>query len=257
VAVLAVGEHHAGEEGAEAGGQADRLGERRGAEHEQQREADEHLAQARLGDVAQRRANQDPADRDQRDDQAERPRRVDPAEGLRFAAEEADHQHERDDGEVLEQQHRERRLAAGRRQEVLLAERGEADRGRGHGEAHAGDEPDGHRLTEQDRDSGHGHDRDGHLRRPEAEDRAAQRPDARGVELEADEEEQEHDADRAEAEHRLRIGDQAQAPGADRDAGDEVAEHGTQSEPLENRHRDDPRGEIDECLLEEAVGIHS
>ena len=256
VAVFAFGEHHPGEEGAERHGQAHRVGEHRAADHQQQREADEDLAQARLGDVLQHRAHQHAPGEHQRGDEARRLGGVAPAEGIGLAAEEAEREQQRDHRQVLEQQHRERGLAARRLQQVLLRERGEADGGRGHGDAHAGDHADHQRLAEQLRDARHRGDGDRHLYRAEAEDRAAQRPEALRVQFEADQEQQQHHAELGEVQHRLRLRDQAQAPGTDRHAGDEIAEHRAEAEPLEERHRDHAGGEIHQRLFEKALGFH-
>ena len=100
---------------------------------------------------------------------------------LAFAAEQAEHEQQRDHREILEQQHRERRLAAGRLQQVLLAERGEADRGRGHRDAHARDQPDRERLPERGGDRGDRGDRrrDLHARRGRRSRGAAPRRAAR------------------------------------------------------------------------------
>ena len=55
VPVFAVGEHDAGQEGAERGRQADRLHQHRDADDEQQAEGGEQLAQPGRGDVAEDR----------------------------------------------------------------------------------------------------------------------------------------------------------------------------------------------------------
>ena len=44
-----------------------------------------------------------------------------------------------------------------------------------------------------------------------------------------------------------------QSPRADRDAGDQVAEHRAEAEALEQRHRDHAGGEVDQRLLQKAV----
>jgi hypothetical protein len=57
-------------------------------------------------------------------------------------------------------------------------------------------------------------------------------------------------------EHRLRIRDQAQAPGPDHHAGDEIAEHRAQAQTTEQRHGEDAGHEIHQRLLEKAVVFH-
>ena len=90
----------------------------------------------------------------------------------------------------------------------------------------------------------------------QAKDRAAQRPHALRVELQADEEEQQHHAELGELQHRLRIRDQAQAPGADDHAGDQIAEHRAQAQATKQRHGDHAGREIHQRLLEKAVVFH-
>src|SRR2546430_656737 len=94
------------------------------------------------------------------------------------------------------------------------------------------------------------------LHAAEAEDRAPQRPDALRVELQADEKQQEHDAELGELQHGLRVRDEAQAPGPDRHAGDQVAEHRPQAEPLAQGHGNDACGQVDQGLLKKAVRFH-
>ena len=256
VPVLAIGEHHAGEERAERHRQPDPCHQRGGAENEQQRKPDEHFAQAGLGHVAQHRAHQEPAGNDEQRDHADRLRRVRPLQHLGLPADQADDEEQRDHGQVLEQQHRERGLAARGRQQVLLGEGGQADGGRGHRESHPGDRADGERQPERDADAGDRRDGRHDLHAAEAEDRAPQRPDALRVELQADEKQQEHDAELGELQHGLRVRDEAQAPGPDRHAGDQVAEHRPQAEPLAQGHGNDACGQVDQGLLKKAVRFH-
>ena len=254
--VLAVGEHHAGEKRAERHRQPDPFHQRGGAENEQQRKADEHFAQAGFGYVAQHRAHQQPAGDNQQRDHAERLRRARPLQRLGLGAEQADDEEQRDHGQVLEQQHRERGLAARRRQQVLLGEGRKTDGGRGHRESHPGDRADGERLPERDADAGDRRDGRHDLHAAEAEDRAPQRPDALRVELQTDEKEQEHDAELGELQYGLRVRDEAQAPRPDRHAGDQVAEHRAQAEPLAQGNGNDAGGQIDQGLLKKAVRFH-
>ena len=90
---------------------------------------------------------------------------------------------------------------------------GEPDRGGGHREAHARDqrapasaEPERHAIAVTTSCGGDD------LHAAHAEDRPAQRPQALRVELEADEEQQHHDAELGEVQHRLRIGRSGRSP---------------------------------------------
>jgi hypothetical protein len=49
--------------------------------------------------------------------------------------------------------------------------------------------------------------------------------------------------------HRLGPAHEGEAPGADRHAGDQEAEHRAEAEALEHRHEDHAGGEVDERLL--------
>ena len=233
--------------------QADPLHERRGRSTTRS-EADEHLAQGASAE-AQHRAHQHAPGRDEQRDHAQG-FEVREMPLLGFAAHRAEHEQQRDDGKILEQEHGEGSLAAGRLQQVLLAERGEADGGRGHRDSHAGDQPHDERLPERERRRGDRGDRHRDLHGSKAENRAAQRLDALEVELEADEEEQQHHAELRELQNPLRIGDQFESPGPDRHARHEITEHRAQSEAPEDRHGEHSGGEEDEGLLQKAVRFH-
>lgn len=56
--------------------------------------------------------------------------------------------------------------------------------------------------------------------------------------------------------HRFRLCDQSESPRPDRHAGHQIAEHRAQAETPEQRHHDDAGGEIDDGLLQKAVGFH-
>ena len=111
-------------------------------------------------------------------------------------------------------------------------------------------------MPQRNRDGRHCSGGERELHAAQAEDRAPDLPHARGVELEADQEQEQHHAELGEMQHGARLGDEAQSPGPDGDAGDEIAEHRARAEAREDRHRDDARAEVDERLLEKAVGVH-
>ena len=87
------------------------------------------------------------------------------------------------------------------------------------------------------------------LQRAAAEHRRAHRPKALRLELEADHEQHQHDAELGEMQDRLDVLDEPQSPGPDRDAGEEVPEDGAQTQPLRERHAQHRRGEIDQRVL--------
>ena len=81
------------------------------------------------------------------------------------------------------------------------------------------------------------------LERAQTENVAAQIPQPRRLHLEADDEQKHHHAQFGDMQDRARIGEKAETPRADGEAGREVAEHRSQAEAAENRHRDDPGGQ--------------
>jgi hypothetical protein len=224
VAVLARGEHHAGEERPERGGEPDAGHEERDPDDEQQRGRGEQLAEPRARDGAERGAHERaPADDDRRDGAEDRERlrpprqpahprlrgrvpgaaRRVPAGGA--GAEHGEQGEHRDDGDVLEEEHRERALPARALEEPALLERLEDDGGRGQRQRHAGAERRRPREPEEAREPGEREAREEHLQPSEPEDRAAQAPQPRRLELEPDDEQHEHDPELGDVHHRLAV----------------------------------------------------
>jgi hypothetical protein len=110
--------------------------------------------------------------------------------------------------------------------------------------------------AEQDRGERQAKADDAELCRAEAEDRRPHGPEQSGAHFEADEEQQDDDAEFGEAHDIGLIADEVQGEGTDRGTGDEIAEDGAEARPLGDRHRDDARGEIDERLDQNGVGVH-
>ncbi len=80
-----------------------------------------------------------------------------------------------------------------------------------------------------------------------AEDGLPQRPEALRLELEADQEEHQHDAELGDLQHVLGPRDELQPPRADQDAGAEVADDRTEAEEARQGNGEDRGGEIDEA----------
>ncbi len=150
---------------------------------------------------------------------------------------------QRHDGEVFEQQDRDHPLATRRRHLALLLQQLHDDRGGGEHEAHSGDEGLNDREADRHAEQHQEQAADGNLRGAEAEYVTAQPPKARRLHFEADDEEEHDDAEFGDVEDRTRIGEELQAPGADGEAGGEIAEDRSEPQPLEDRHRDDARAE--------------
>ena len=77
-----------------------------------------------------------------------------------------------------------------------------------------------------------------------------------GLQLEPDEEQHHHDAELGEVHDVRRFADEAEHARADHDAGDEVAEHGAEAEPREQRRGDDRGGQVDERAGQELLKMH-
>ena len=145
---------------------------------------------------------------------------------------------DREDGEVLEQQHRKGRLAGGSLQLAALLQRLEHDGGGGERENHPRRE--GHARTEPERQSEgeNGDGSEGELQAAEAEQLHAHAPQARRLQLEAHEEEHHHHTELGEVHHIARFfAHEVERVRADDDAGEKVAEHGTEAEAFREWHR--------------------
>ena len=256
-----------------AGDRPNRCHQQRDADHQQQRRGGEHLAQPRARDLAEGRPQHESPARDHQADRRQHRQRLAPGRQVRHerrgraprrdrppaaGASSGNTRQHRDDGDVLEQQHRERRsgrpavlsrpfsLSVCRTIAVDDSDRisrwPAADcHGRPSGQRRAGHEQRGQR----------------HLQPAEAEDRAAQPPQQRRLQLQADQEQHHHHAELGEVHHvARRPAEQPQAEGADGDAGQQVAEHRAQPQPLCERHRQHGRAEVDERLEQQARLAH-
>ena len=91
---------------------------------------------------------------------------------------------------------------------------------------------------------------DADLRAAQAEDGPAQRPQPRRLELEPDQEQQQHDAELGDVQGRLDIADHGEPPRPDQHARGEIAQHRAQLEALEERHQQHGGEEENRCLVE-------
>lgn len=171
--------------------------------------------------------------------------------------ERAEREQHRDHREVLEQGHGEGRLARHRLDHPALGEDLQRDRRRRHRAGHAHHDALRPRDAEAARDERYfRRDGDRDLQQAQPEDRAAQRPQPARLELQPDEEQQHHDTELGHLLHEREVGDQPQAGRSDRDAGDQVAEHRAEPEPLEQRHHDHRGGQVDQRGQQEAGAVH-
>ena len=173
-----VGEKHTREERAERHRQADGLHQQRGADHDQQRRGGEDLAAAETCDELQQRTDRHAAHDDDEHDRRAALHRQQPAAfhaGL-LGGEQRQQRDQRNHGEVLEQQDRERATAARTRQFAALAEPREHDGGRRHREPESDDQGRLPRKVEPVRESGQRETGHHDLRAAQSEHRLAQRP---------------------------------------------------------------------------------
>ena len=162
-----------------------------------------------------------------------------------------------DDGDVLEEEHGKAALAARTLHLPFLIEALEDDGRGGEGQGEADGQGHVPAQAQGDADAGDGRGRGADLQAAHAQDRAAQPPEQRGLQLQAHQEEHHDHAELGEVHHVLPfLADQAQGEWSDERTGDQIAEHRTQAESFGHGHGDDGGGQIHESLEEEAVAMH-
>ena len=228
------------------------------AEDEEQGGRGENLADVGGRDVAEDRTREvATADHDDRDRPKDR-ERVSPAgkagqhrvAGVRCevaaGCKERQQGEQRNDGEVLEEEDAETRPTDGAAAEAALVEHAKHDRGRGEGEDGAGDDGGAPGQAGRPRDGEDDQAAGGELGGAQAEDAATELPEQGGLELEADEEEQNDHAEIGQAHHVGTGADEVQHMRTDDDAGDQIAEQGAEARTPGERNREDAGGEVDQ-----------
>ena len=259
VAVFRVGQQHTGDEGAQRHGEAGKLHQQGGADHHQQGGAGEYLAAAGAGGEAEQRPQQQPAADDQAGEGADGHQdllehRHEPPRQQVLGGQQGDEGQHRDRGQVLEEQQGEGVAAVSALQLVALPQQLQHQRRGAESQAEARHRRDHGRQAERPgagREQQRGHP---DLQAAEAEDRLVHQLEARGLELQADHEQQEDDAHLGELQHGLGIGHQAKGRGADGDPCGEVAQHLAEPEALEDRHDQHRRGEKDQGVEQQVDG---
>jgi hypothetical protein len=174
--------------------------------------------------------------------------------GARCAQHRQERQHG-DHGEVLEQQHGERRLSALRAQAAALLERLQRQCGGRKRQRHRGDQRHASGRPEQPAGRGEGGDTAQHLGQSQAQQPPAHAPKPPGFQLQADDEEQEYHAQLGKGADVLHFAHQLEAPGPDGNAGEQVAGHRAQPEPARQQDRDDRGREVDRGLRQQRVAV--
>ena len=263
--ILAVGEDHTGQEGAERRTEPDHLHQQCDADHEQQGRRGEDLAQPGPRDGTEHGAQQEASAADDHRDRGEHgdgllpPGKCGDAVCLaarrdRQRGQQRQHREDRDHGDVLREQDREHPLARVGAQPTRLRQALEDDGRR----RHRDDQPDGEgglpATAGRDADGGGQQRRTQNLRAAEAEYGDAHAPQHRRAEFESDQEQHHHDAELGDMQDVLAaIGHELQSERPDGDARQQVAEHGAHPQPTCDGHRRDRGREIDERLEQEVV----
>ncbi len=273
VAVLAVGQHYACEEGPERGAQPHPGHEQGDADHQEQRRGREDLPESRAAQDPEGRAHQHPPSPDHRHHGAQNgqglgPRRqahqpgrrlVAPLGGVDLGRGQQRHEGQHGDhGDVLEEQDGEGRLPGRGPHQPLLLE-GLEDHGRGRqGEGHAHGQRRGEGETHGHGDPGADGGGEGDLESPETQDRTPEAPEHRRPQLQADDEEHHDHAELGEVHDVLALAAHpSEAPGPDDHAGDQVPEHRPQSQPSGQGYGHDRGGQVDHGLGQERLGAHA
>nr|WP_202392683.1 hypothetical protein [Croceibacterium xixiisoli] len=112
------------------------------------------------------------------------------------------------------------------------------DGGGGQHEAGAGNKALRHRIAQRQADTDQQRNRQPDLRRAQPENLPPHGPEPRRLHFQPDDEQEHHHAQFGDMQDRFRIGEKAQAERPDRQPRRQIAEHRTQPDPLEQRHRD-------------------
>ncbi|MNX50812.1 hypothetical protein D3C86_814540 [compost metagenome] len=232
VAILAVRQHHAGEEGAKGGGEPHRLHQHGDGDHQQQGGGDEDLPHVGLGYGTEHRPHQVVAAQHYAGDGGDHQQAVLPARQIRIAVtgdrrygEQREYGQYGNDGDVLEQQHREGGAPALALHQFALLQALQHYGGGGERQNKPDGQPLLQRQTDQVRHASQSGGSEQHLQAAGAEDGALQLPQEGRTQLEADQEQHQHHPELGEVHHILLLPHQPQQEGAYDDARQQVTEH--------------------------------
>ena len=254
MAKLRVRDQHAGEERAEAHRQAQGLHQQARAQDEQQRRGREQLRRFSACHEAKYRPQRVVARQHIRDEnQDDAPKlnqhfRVGNDLGIR--GERRRQREHRHDGDVLEQQDRERCPAVRLDEFLALSHQLQHECGARQRQRTADHDRNRPVATGEARGNRDGRGRNQHLQRAETEQQLAEHPQPGRLQLEADDEQQEHDADLGEVQDVLGIADESDAERADHEPGAQVAEYVPKADEAKDRHDNRRRGEKNRRLRE-------
>ena len=253
VARVAFADEHAGEEGTDRRREAGDVGDRSGAESEEEPGQLEEIAVGMQGQPGRKRAH-DGTHQQQRDGEDADPEAY-PEQRLGRRGPlggDAEQDQEECGREVLEQQHCHGDPSMRRVELVLLGELLEAKRRRRHRHGTAEDD----RLARREAEDDPGPERDGrgdgdHLGQAQPEDRPPELNKLRQRELEPEHEEQEYDPELGELRDPFAVGEGSGSRRAEDQAGSEIAENARQAQPRANGHREKGAADQDKGDLED------
>ena len=149
----------------------------------------------------------------------------------------------RQNGEVLKQQNAERGSPVSALELRALRQQLEDQRRRGQRETKTDEQRGRKSQAQQPSRQSQQHCAHNHLRRPHAENDAPHDPEARWLQLQADDEEQQHDAELREAHDARNVLHEAEAPRADHHSGGDISQDRAQLQESENGDREHRRAQ--------------
>jgi hypothetical protein len=140
--------------------------------------------------------------------------------------------------DVLEQQNGKRGSAFASGQFASFRQRLQHEGSGRHGQCQSDDDGGRKGEAEADTNGSEQRGRDNYLCRAKPENRPAQYPQARRLQLEANDKQQHHDSQFGEMHNALDLADDAEARWANDDTGRQISEHGAHFEVSKKRHED-------------------
>ena len=252
--VLGLGEQQSGEEGAQRHGKAGHGEDQARPQYDQQGGGNEQLGTAGRGDQTVDRPQYRPAD-DDGDDQRDNGLQARLADrrqqGGPLLVQQRHQDQQRHDDQILEQQDGEGHGAVGCGPLAALGQQLEDERGRRQGEARPDDDcrVDGNPERQRDPEDDGAGERD--LRRAQAEYVIPELLEPPERQFKADGEQQKHHAELGQRPGALGIADEAEAVGADENAGRQVADHRARFQALEEGDDDDGGDQQDQDVRQD------
>ena len=227
------------------------LGEPANTQHQEQDDTGEKLGIAAARHRPEQGADQQSAHRQDHPQCQRRLEQRDPQRRQHSSlgvVKQGDQGEQRNDRQVLAQEHREGNPSMGCGQLAALDHHLEHDGRRGQGQAAAEHQRCGALEADEPEQAVEHHPGDQDLRAPETEDVPPEGGQSRGGQGQADSEEEEHNAELCQDFDRLGLLDEAQPVRADEGAGDQVSQYRARAQLAEQRHDGDRREQDDQQI---------